>query len=809
MIKKSILTVLIISASMALILSSCGGGGGGSAKSPTVIVTPDTGVNSSESGDTTGNSGGSINVDDGTGENTPVYVVIIQTDSSGNLNINNETVNNDSYTDNSVSVKDENGNPVSVAVDNDGNIKITPADGSAEGTYTVIIDTGEREYLLIITVDSSNNATVNTAISYPSGSSLALDLDSGVLSSGGSYIATIASGGNGNYTMDQSVKTITATDKNGNTISVEIDPVTGDIITGSGAAAPYNFTIVMADGRVLSFTTDRTGRITGNISESGRAVMVDLNDGTLSSGGVSLTLTESGSSGWALAGDVQIIEATAGGGTIVVPSGNININSSTGDIMITGGGTTTVPAGPYEVRVSVDGKEYIIKTDASGSVTGIVPGNILLDLDAGYAVHSGSNIIKVTTESSGCWSLSGQISSLQAKDPSGNAISISIDSSTGDLVTPDSAAGEVTVTFLYTDSKGNIISFTMIVVNGSVMSYTAEISEPGPDFDFSTVTNVRISLKVADEKTGLPLGQASINFMKTDGALNWEGFTNDSGISIFTATVDSASKTAKVIVTRAGYETVMCSIDGLGKLIEFGRNIAMKPVEEVVVKDTDGDGVPDQDDQYPDDPAGAKKITGVYTLAFEDLYPQKGDADFNDVVVRLTLEEKIDSQNMLRQIEIKTKLLASGAGYHNRFAINVYGKKIVLIEDARAVLGSTYNSRSYEIYKDVAETSYTLKFDTPVDRKNVAPMPYDPFIVCNRVEGREVHLPFVKTSYKGVVLDTDGFPWALLVPDTWSWPYEAGSIFNAYPEFDDWYLNGGVSNADWYLRPDSRYLYQR
>lgn len=808
MCRKSILITLIISASMALIVSSCGGGGG-AAKSPTVIVTPDNGGNTSDPGNNTGDSGGSISIDDGSGNTTPVYVVIIQTDSSGNLNINNETVNHDAYTDTSVSVKDENGNQVSVAVDNDGNIKITPADGSAEGTYTVIIDTGEREYLLIITVDSSNNATVNTAISYPSGSSLALDLDSGVLSSGGGIIATITSGSSGNYSLDSSVKTVTVTDKNGNIISVEIDPVTGDVITGSGAAAPYNFTIVMADGRVLSFTTDSTGKITGNVSESGRAVMVDLDNGTLSSGGVTLTLTGSGSTGWTLAGNVEIIEATAGGRTIVIPSVNINVNSSTGDIMITGGGTTTVPAGPYEIRVSVDGKQYIIKTDESGTVTGIVPGNILLDLNSGYAVHSGSNIIKITNESNGSWSISGQISSLQGKDSSGNSVSISIDSSTGDLATPDSAAGEVTVTFLYTDNKGNIISYTMIVVNGNVMSYTAEISEPGPDFDFSTVTNVKISLKVADEKTGLPLGQASINLMKADGSLNWEGFTNDSGISVFTATVDSANKTAKVIVTRAGYETVICSIDGLGKLIEFGRNIAMKPVEAVVVKDNDGDGVPDQDDQYPEDPAGAKKITGVYTLAFEDLYPQKGDADFNDVVVRLTLEEKIDSQNMLRQIVIKTKLLASGAGYHNRVAINLYNKKIVLIEDARALLGSTYNSRSYEIYKDVAETSYTLAFDTPVDRKNIAPMPYDPFIVCNRVEGREVHLPFVKTSYKGIVLDTDGFPWAMLVPDAWSWPYESGSIFNAYPEFDDWYLSGGATSADWYLRPDSRYIYQR
>ncbi len=303
----------------------------------------------------------------------------------------------------------------------------------------------------------------------------------------------------------------------------------------------------------------------------------------------------------------------------------------------------------------------------------------------------------------------------------------------------------------------------------------------------------------------------SINLKKSDGELNWQGFTNDSGISVFTATVNAANQTANVVVTRSGYEGLNCRIEGIGRLIEFGKNIAMKPLEAVAVTDSDGDGVPDQDDEFPDDETGAKQINGVYTLAFEDLYPDKGDADFNDLVVRLTITEKIDSQNKLRRIDLKTKLLASGAGYRNQFCINIYGSSYQLIADPKEnsiyTLG-TYYSNTSGIYRNCAEKVHSpILFGSGIERDAVAAMPYDPYIICNGVAGREVHLPFVKTGYAGKVLDSDGFPWGLLVPDNWAWPKENSRIYNAYPEFDDWYLNSGAVSADWYLRPDSRYTY--
>jgi LruC domain-containing protein len=90
-------------------------------------------------------------------------------------------------------------------------------------------------------------------------------------------------------------------------------------------------------------------------------------------------------------------------------------------------------------------------------------------------------------------------------------------------------------------------------------------------------------------------------------------------------------------------------------------------------------------------------------------------------------------------------------------------------------------------------------------------MPYDPFIICNGVADKEVHLSFVETSFTGIVLDSDGFPWAILVPNDWSWPYEnfGSSIYKAYPDFQGWYESSGESFENWYLTPVQEYVFDK
>mgnify|MGYP000945229162 FL=1 len=817
--KKGLIFGLFVALISAVVITSCGGGGGGASKAPNVAVVPDASTNS---GTTIGGGATGSSV---TGAGSDVILIEAN---NGNLSINNEYVSQNSYDpaqnkDASITITDENSQNVQWSIDSEGNIKIIPADGSAEGTYTVNINTGDREYILVITVDGNNSATVTTSISYPTGSAIAVDLELGNLIVNNEVVATISSSGSSGYSQSSSVVSITVKDAGGNLMTSSIDPVTGDIIVSGSSSSSYSVTIVMDDGRVISFQTNITGAIVGNVTIAGRATMVDLENGTFNNGTETIVISENSGGTWALASDVNFISATAGGGTITVPLANIKIDSATGDILITGGGTADVPSGPYEIKISVDGKEYIIKTNETGQIVDIIPGNTLLILQNGWAEYSGNKIVQIATGTTGSYVLNSQISNFEAKDSNGCSVSAVIDRNTGNILTYNHAVDVVTITFDYSDSKGNVITYTIVVQNGSINSYSALITNPSSDFDFSTVTNIKIFLKVTNEKTGLPLGQVSINLKKSNGDLNWQGFTDDNGLSVFTATVETAANTAHVVVSKEGFYNVECAIDGIGKLIEFGKNIAMKPVEEAVVVDTDGDGVSDNDDEFPNDPTAAKSVEGVYTLAFEDLYPAAGDADVNDLVVRLTIKEIIDSQNKVRRIDLKTKLLASGAGYTNQFWINIYELdsngaivktyKRELIHNPKAntpyTLGSICNTKNSETYRNCEELiQESIVFEGGIDRKSLSPMPYDPYIVCNGVAGKESHLPFVKTIFTGQVKDSNGFPWAILVPYNWLWPCYGSSIYSAYPSFSGWCASDGANYSDWYLTPNMSYVYR-
>ena len=62
-----------------------------------------------------------------------------------------------------------------------------------------------------------------------------------------------------------------------------------------------------------------------------------------------------------------------------------------------------------------------------------------------------------------------------------------------------------------------------------------------------------------------------------------------------------------------------------------------------------------------------------YFLAFEDNWPEKGDYDFNDVVIRLRSTLIQNSNNLIKQLKLEGELKAMGASYRNGFAIQLQG----------------------------------------------------------------------------------------------------------------------------------------
>ena len=97
----------------------------------------------------------------------------------------------------------------------------------------------------------------------------------------------------------------------------------------------------------------------------------------------------------------------------------------------------------------------------------------------------------------------------------------------------------------------------------------------------------------------------------------------------------------------------------------------------LLIDDTDGDGVPDNEDDYPFDPYKAYDIfypaSGFGSIAFEDLWPAFGDSDFNDLVVDFRINYVLNAEGQLVEMNSKFVIRAIGASQKNSFGFQLNG----------------------------------------------------------------------------------------------------------------------------------------
>lgn len=320
------------------------------------------------------------------------------------------------------------------------------------------------------------------------------------------------------------------------------------------------------------------------------------------------------------------------------------------------------------------------------------------------------------------------------------------------------------------------------------------------EFSFQTVHDVSFDLLVLDEN-GSPLSNVLIRVSSDEGDIT-TAMTAGNGTSSFKITIAKSVDEISLVFEHPGCVARTVDIENIQELASVERSIYLElSGKDDVKEDRDGDGVPDDSDEFPDDPLLVGTVRGEYTIAYEDLWPKRGDADFNDLVVRLGITEYIDQNNMISKIVISSQVLAAGAGYKNQFWIGILGNDYQLIFNPKQDLSGKWNAREKDDFVVGPVHTEEIILDPPVAREAMDPMPYDPYIKCNGNDSHQVHLSFVKTKFKGTVLDEENFPWALLVPSDWAWPYEESTIFDAYPDFKPWYESKGAENGDWYLRP--------
>jgi len=273
--------------------------------------------------------------------------------------------------------------------------------------------------------------------------------------------------------------------------------------------------------------------------------------------------------------------------------------------------------------------------------------------------------------------------------------------------------------------------------------------------------------------------------------------------------------------------------------------------------DTDGDGITDAFDLYPTDPDIAfdnfypgENIYG--TLAYEDLWPHRGDYDFNDLVLDYNFSQITNSNSEITGVRAKIVVKAIGASYHNAFGIeintprsnilSVTGQRntkgylnigsngaennqdkavIMIFDDAFNALpypgsgiGVNVNPQTPYVTPDTLDV--LIRFVNPVSFFQIGTPPYNPFIVVNRNRGVEVHLPnltptmLADLSLLGTGDDNSNavaatyyvsdkyLPWAMNIPVTFDYPTEKTDIRYAHLVFNQWALSRGYNYMDWY-----------
>ncbi len=258
--------------------------------------------------------------------------------------------------------------------------------------------------------------------------------------------------------------------------------------------------------------------------------------------------------------------------------------------------------------------------------------------------------------------------------------------------------------------------------------------------------------------------------------------------------------------------------------------------EVTIDPDTDGDGITDSNDEFPDDADKAfEQFTpskyGWGTLAFEDLWPFLGDYDFNDTAVNYRFVAILNADNMAVQLDMHFEVTADGAGLINALGIELESVAPSLIE---SVTGTVLTEGFINVASNGVEegqnraviilfdnnhtmlhvpTTVSIVFTTPITTTQLGIAPFNPFLIVNGDRGKEIHLPnrfrttlgVNDTSVEGINRDIDGnyktdtgLPWAINVMHNFRPPKENIPVNQAYNFFNEWATSGGTSFQDWY-----------
>lgn len=285
----------------------------------------------------------------------------------------------------------------------------------------------------------------------------------------------------------------------------------------------------------------------------------------------------------------------------------------------------------------------------------------------------------------------------------------------------------------------------------------------------------------------------------------------------------------------------------------------------ITIPDTDSDGINDELDEYPNDPELAfnnyyPNAKEMATIAFEDLWPSKGDYDLNDLVVDFRHNMVTNANGEVVLVETDARLRAAGGALKLAFNFEypfetglvdkLEGGKLEekvkfavvnVFEDSKKEL-SSWNTVIDQPYANPIEYAISFRLTKPQSLKDLGGVnEFNPFIWINeesKGRGYEVHLPgknyteLANTEVFGYAdddtqkdqtyLSKTNLPWAILIPEEFiycqelkplSTEKEPLDITQVYLKFAQWAQSNGELYKDWYQDKEGyreeKYLYKK
>jgi LruC domain-containing protein len=312
------------------------------------------------------------------------------------------------------------------------------------------------------------------------------------------------------------------------------------------------------------------------------------------------------------------------------------------------------------------------------------------------------------------------------------------------------------------------------------------------------------------------------------------GMTISSNGEMWISTHDNHSKLVKMNKENGTWQYIFDEFDiGIDDLATLTTDEA--PPE---ILDADGDGILDIYDEYPTDPLRAyntytPSILGLGTLTFEDMWPAKGDYDFNDLILNYQFKTVMNAEDKVVELYGKFTVSHIGGTHKNGFGFqlpfssslisSVTGYNItsnLVTLDAKG-LETGQDNAVVIIFDNAADNIYStlnihIQFQNPMEPSLVGTPPFNPFIFINEDRGRELHLinmaptskmnsTFFGTeddrsvpSQSKYYLTSNKLPWTLNLLENFDYPKEKKSINKAYNNFNAWAESGGSTYSDWY-----------